>query len=258
MARTGTPETIARGGSPGPPPPVLVVGMHNSGTTLLARILDRGGLFLGGDGAHGENRFFRDEVNEGLVLGTGDRWSRLPIPSPEEVLSHVDAARALVATRWLERYRDLGYDGHSPWGFKDPRTCITLPLWLVLFPRAKVLHIARNPDDVAASLCRRRKRDVGVLRDFIHWRQLCLAYSGRVRGVAEGLAGRYLEIAYEGLCREPERVLPGAFAFAGIEWNEAVRDFAVAEVDPSRIGSAARGSLAWRWETLVRAIRGRR
>jgi hypothetical protein len=44
------------------------------------------------------------------------------------------------------------------WGWKDPRNSITLPVWLKLFPDARVIHIVRNGVDVAESLYRRQQR----------------------------------------------------------------------------------------------------
>jgi hypothetical protein len=41
------------------------------------------------------------------------------------------------------------------WGWKDPRCCLLLPLWLEMFPALKVVVIVRDPGSVAASLQRR-------------------------------------------------------------------------------------------------------
>jgi hypothetical protein len=59
---------------------------------------------------------------------------------------------------WEDYYTECGYNGKSKWGFKDPRLCVVLPLYLKLFPKAQVVHIRRNPNDVAASLGKRKKR----------------------------------------------------------------------------------------------------
>jgi len=42
--------------------------------------------------------------------------------------------------------------GHGPWGWKDPRNCITLPFWLELIPDLRVVICLRNPLEVAVSL----------------------------------------------------------------------------------------------------------
>ena len=44
------------------------------------------------------------------------------------------------------------------WGWKDPRTCFSLSLWLKIFPKAKVIYIQRNGVDVAQSLVVRNEK----------------------------------------------------------------------------------------------------
>ncbi len=39
-----------------------------------------------------------------------------------------------------------------PWGWKDPRTTFTLPIWLEIFPKTKIIHIMRHGVDVARSM----------------------------------------------------------------------------------------------------------
>jgi hypothetical protein len=53
-----------------------------------------------------------------------------------------------------------------PWGWKDPRNTFLLPLWLTIFPEAKIVHIYRNGIDIAQSLSLREgKRIEEVLSD---------------------------------------------------------------------------------------------
>src|SRR5205814_6378464 len=64
----------------------------------------------------------------------------------------------LGARRFLEGgLRQL----NAPWGWKDPRSTFTLPMWLRIFPNAKVVSIERNGVDVAESL---RAREVRILQ----------------------------------------------------------------------------------------------
>lgn len=52
------------------------------------------------------------------------------------------------------------------WGWKDPKNTFTLPLWMELFPEAKVLHVKRHGVDVAYSLHTRYRSFVnGVQRN---------------------------------------------------------------------------------------------
>lgn len=151
-------------------PPVIVVGMHRSGTSLLCRLLNQLGVHLGNDqgSINAESRHFR-ALNERILRAVGGRWNE---PGPvlealqssafrqtwttylrDHMLSGWGGFRYWGGQRWLELRR-----GASPplWGWKDPRTSLTLALWLGLFPQAHVVHIIRNGIDVAISLHRRQ------------------------------------------------------------------------------------------------------
>jgi hypothetical protein len=54
----------------------------------------------------------------------------------------------------------------QPWGWKDPLNTFTLPIWLHLYPQARVVDICRNGVDVAGSL---RRRSVRQLQEFNAW-----------------------------------------------------------------------------------------
>ncbi|WP_287130438.1 sulfotransferase [Candidatus Cyanaurora vandensis] len=56
-----------------------------------------------------------------------------------------------------------------PWGWKDPRNTFTLPLWLELFPSARVIHIHRDSPDVARSLLRRQQQILGRRAERYRW-----------------------------------------------------------------------------------------
>lgn len=224
--------------------------MHNSGTSILAEILHRHGLFLGANVRHHENRFFSLHVDDEMIMGGGDRWAQLPILTVDEVLAFKEEVGPYVQSHWLQDFRVWGYDGVSPWGFKDPRLCVLLPLYLEIFPEARVLHIRRDPDDVAASLSRRHKKAVGVVEDTEHWKRLCLAYAERVEFCRAHYDNEHYEIRYEELCREPERVTADLFDFVGLAFTSEARAFARDNLDRSRPGSAGRGTLGWRFANL--------
>jgi hypothetical protein len=150
--------------------PVIIIGMHRSGTSLLTRVLQQAGLFMGRGASRNEEAAFTNAVNGWLFRQASATWDR-----PESVdwlwkdeqlwpwlVDYVDgitrgpaSMRFLGPGRWW-RYR--GLDGVTgPWGFKDPRNTYTLPLWRALFPEARVIHIMRHGVDVAASLRARRQ-----------------------------------------------------------------------------------------------------
>ncbi|MCX7752019.1 MAG: sulfotransferase [Blastocatellia bacterium] len=66
--------------------------------------------------------------------------------------------------RNLLHYRSLArFD--RPWGWKDPRNVLTLPLWAELFPGAKIIYIVRHGVDVAQSLVVREQQ-------YLNWQRV--------------------------------------------------------------------------------------
>lgn len=215
--------------------PVLIVGMHNSGTSILAEILHKSGVFLGNNMNHYESYFFSVFINDRLIMGSDQSWASLPLMSVEKVMSYRDTVGSFITKHWIADYLQCGYDGNSMWGIKDPRLCVLLPLYLDIFPEAKVVHIRRNPDDVAASLCRRKKHGVGKLDNFAHWKQLTQAYTDRVIEYS-GKASAYHELEYEAFCRQSEAVMRSLFEFLDLPFTPETKDL-LSRVTPSRIGS---------------------
>lgn len=139
--------------------------MHRSGTTLLTSILEKMGLYVGfKNGENYESEFFHAE-NEKILNLVGGSWEN---PKNVKFLLENDALKKMhfeylekllksPATAeylgWFNyiKYRSL-YNIDFPWGWKDPVNTFTLPLWLELFPDAKVVHIKRHGVDVAQSL----------------------------------------------------------------------------------------------------------
>ena len=150
-------------------PPVILIGMHRSGTSLLAQLLEALGLFTGWRRAPNHEAGFFNRYNAWLLSSAGGRWDTpgaidhlladaegraLAVDYLRAKLSGPAAVEFLGPRRAL-RWRSLEAIG-EPWGWKDPRTTVTLPIWLELFPGARVLHLVRNGVDVAESLHRRQ------------------------------------------------------------------------------------------------------
>ncbi|MEM6391887.1 MAG: sulfotransferase [Planctomycetota bacterium] len=153
-----TPPTPTR---PGLSPPVIIVGMHRSGTTLVTQLLQHAGLHPGADlEKNAESRFFLN-CNRWLLQQAGGRWDH---PEPiQAVLDHSPLTDAFAASLQTllnsPRARRFRFpDASQPWGWKDPRNTWTLPLWLRLFPDARVVHVTRHGVDVARSLVTRNQR----------------------------------------------------------------------------------------------------
>lgn len=81
----------------------------------------------------------------------------------------------------------------GPWGWKDPRNTFTLPLWLDLFPRAKVIHIFRHGIDVAKSLSTRWEKSVRKRETRFQSRRRLYAVRPQTGGFAESYRCATLE-----------------------------------------------------------------
>lgn len=149
---------------PDSPTAIFVLGVHRSGTSAFARIVNLLGAEIGpnlmlpvvGDNPRGfwEPRDVVDRHDE-LLAAFGRSWSDLrPLPTGwRQTPAGRDAFRDLAAIA-AERFREAPL-----WLLKDPRLCLLLPLWLEvaagLGHRAACVLVSRHPMEVVASLARR-------------------------------------------------------------------------------------------------------
>ncbi len=164
--------------------PVIIVGMHRSGTSMLTRMLEQLGLFVGKKKEINHEALFFLWLNEWLLKQSGGAWDN---PKPIRHLLNntqvraltVDYIRYLIKTPRVVSYLGCGKylryrtpaNLDIPWGWKDPRNTFTLPIWLDLFPDAKVIHIYRNGIDVANSLKVRAEKSLQISKALYHKRK---------------------------------------------------------------------------------------
>ena len=153
--------------------PIIVIGMHRSGTSMVARMLEELGLFVGKRKMADHEPYFFLGLNDWMLRQCGGAWDQ---PEPIRYLLENDEVRALAGDyirSLMETPRVISFLGWRnyrrfrtpwnldfPWGWKDPRNTYTLPLWLDLFPNARVIHIYRHGVDVASSLKLRTDRAI--------------------------------------------------------------------------------------------------
>lgn len=215
--------------------PVLIIGMHNSGTSILAELIHKGGVFLGNNMSHYESHFFSIFINDLLIMKGGNNWAKLPIMSIDEVLSFKGTIGPFIKKYWIADYLQWGYDGISKWGIKDPRISVLLPLYLEIFPNAKIVHIKRDPNDVAASLCQRSKRGTGVVNDFNFWKKLAEAYVERISSCKEKIK-QYYELSYEDLCKNKYDCTKKLFNYLDISFTNDTH-LLLKKIKDTKIGS---------------------
>lgn len=265
-------------------PPVVVIGMHRSGTTLTARVLDRHGLFVGARQAAQHESSYFNKQNRWLLASAGGRWDT-PCAIDHlladtagkhlavEYLRLQQASPRAVEFLGLARYLRLRRIDRlaEPWGWKDPRTTVTLPLWLEVFPGARVLHVVRNGVDVAESLYRRqlagqsqaesrwnRLRPIYHLRSKKGWFGTSPRLTRRIEGFrlweeylgfaerhTSGLGDRVKTVRFEDMLARPSDILPQILEFCRLPARRQEVERTIATLRPER-SEAFRGQ-----ETLI-------
>jgi 2-polyprenyl-3-methyl-5-hydroxy-6-metoxy-1,4-benzoquinol methylase len=139
---------------------ICIAGMHRSGTSLVARVLHECGLHLGSQDEllppNAENRegFWENrrfvELNEELLATLGGSWHSPPVLARGW---EQDERLAALKRRAAELIRDLREN--EPWGWKDPRSSLTIRFWQELLPKLRVVQCVRDPIEVSESLERR-------------------------------------------------------------------------------------------------------
>ena len=145
--------------------PIIILGMHRSGTSMVTEFLQAQGLFIGKKLEDNHESVFFVDLNTQIMQRSSATWD---YPKPvldffacKDAVNMTAAALAEdLSSRQIKHFFNQGrLDTYTqPWGWKDPRTVFTLPLWLRLFPQAKLIYIVRNGIDVAKSLMVREKK----------------------------------------------------------------------------------------------------
>jgi hypothetical protein len=143
--------------------------MHRSGTSCLAGTLEEAGLHLG------------RVITEAPHNAKGNRENKLIMDLQEEVLVHSGGAWDVPPQRllWTDEHRRrrdaiIASYGDGSFGFKDPRTLLTLDFWLEALGSMDYVGSFRHPELVAQSLMARNGGDVE------RWLDLWCAYNTRL------------------------------------------------------------------------------
>lgn len=153
----------------------VILGMHRSATSLVAKGMSNI-IHLGhvndllppqADNPEGfyENMKFMD-LNNRILFKAGGNW--LEPPSHEAILKVKDEFQDEIKALVNE------FSGYELWGWKDPRTCLTISLFHEHLTNPHYVSIFRNPHEVANSL---NKRNQISKQKAI---RLCLEYNFRI------------------------------------------------------------------------------
>jgi len=216
-------------------PPLLILGVRRSGTTLLRVMLDRHSELAVPDESYFvpqlADRHLRRVDPDAFVddlrrLNTLAEWD-VPLNKVRARLSPAMPIGAAIATVYAVYAEE---QGKRRWGDKTPMYMQNLRLLEKLFPDALFVHLIRDGRDAALSFL---ELPAGlVTKTWMHprtpaefacqWRTEVAA----ARRLGQRIGSRYLEVRYEELVGDVEGVLRRICDFAWLGYEPAMADYA--------------------------------
>lgn len=179
--------------------------MHRSGTSLVAKLLEKAGIFMGVLKDHNYEALHFLSLNQQTLWKAGGDWTDPVVPQelywcylPADVLykEHfkVNSTLQKLSLQFAPK----------AWGWKDPRNTFTLPMWLTLFPEAKILKVERNTAAVLKSLQTRNNTKGEVFDERLNDERFCLTLIDKYQREANKYKSHpnYHEIKYDELIRK--------------------------------------------------------
>ena len=167
---------------------VFVLGMHRSGTSALARVLNLMGVDLGIDsetgGKDNQRGFWENPelvtINEDILKSINSSWQDLHSLPNQWWLSETMAP----FIRRIDQNIDRVFSKSTVWGLKDPRVCRLLPLWLPLLKQKNCqpsfICITRHPLEVMRSL--KTRNQFSSWKGYLLWLKYILEAEQGSRG----------------------------------------------------------------------------
>ena len=219
--------------------PIFMIGVERSGTTLVMAMLGchpriavpevvwyysrfRPYLFTFGDLCDDGN--FRTLASE-MVFGLKTPFWGMKVnvrTIVDEILSEVrERSFAGIYCAMFERYaREVG--GKPRWGEKTPYNLFFIEQILEDFPNAQFIYITRDGRDSSVDYMESAFGPTNIFCAADTWKT-CQNFVKRWR---ERLAaGQWMDVKYETLVREPERVLRGICDFIGEDYAAEMLEF---------------------------------
>lgn len=142
--------------------PVVVLGCHRSGTSLLSQALAAAGVDMGVSISTKKESALFLLLNIKVLEFLSCDWDE-----PELVLKMLDALEPeqrakltqVIETTVRSQFDEFfSTDIDSLWGFKDPRTVVLWQLYADAFANPRKIILTREVEDIASSLYRRSQK----------------------------------------------------------------------------------------------------
>jgi Sulfotransferase family len=217
-------------------PPLFLLGVRRSGTTLLRVILGRSPSIAIPDESyfipqlaarHRQGIDVSEFLDDLRRIGTLAEWGVRPGEVASRLVDGTAPGAAIAAV--FESYATQ--QGKTRWGDKTPLYMQYLPLLERLFPDALFLHLVRDGRNAAVSFL--AMPEGIVTRTWAHPKS-AVEFACQWRNEVEAAQSlgarlgpdRYLEVRYETLVAEPEATVQEICRFAELDYDSAMLAYA--------------------------------
>ncbi|MEX1032149.1 MAG: sulfotransferase [Cellvibrionaceae bacterium] len=192
---------------------ILILGMHRSGTSLVANLVAHSGISVGDElvkaSASNVDGHYEDkaivELNEEILGRAGFRWDEPP--SYQQALALDEGC-----VEKFQRYVNARSRQSETWAAKDPRLSLTIPILHPLLSNPHYIVCYRNENAVAESLGKRdgfsTSFSVGLKKRYDD-------------GIAQFFAANpdvpCLPVEYDNLLNNPRDTVTKLYEFMGVE-----------------------------------------
>ncbi|MCZ6693453.1 MAG: sulfotransferase, partial [Bacteroidetes bacterium] len=120
--------------------PIVIIGMHRSGTTILTRMLEDSGVYFGNIKDTNSESFFFQRLNNWIMRQSGTNWDSAEMEKNFDSEKEIEIMKVLAGQlRNIRRIEFLGWANlfkysdireiDFNWGWKDPRNTFTFSFW---------------------------------------------------------------------------------------------------------------------------------
>ncbi len=175
----------------------VVLGMHKSGTTLVAEILHKSGIQMinpnDGDPDYDTGNKYERISTALLNKKLLDCWDTYSL----DILPGELSAKALADFQEnVQQIVKEARSGTDNWGFKDPRTCLTYQQWQKHLPKHRLIVVYRHPAQVMKHYEKRnlRRKKLTILYKAL---KAWSIYNGQILKIVNNTTAEHIVINFE-------------------------------------------------------------
>ena len=183
---------------------ILVFGTQRSGSSLVTRLINMMGPYfsstntsIGFDSEKQKGFWERQDIvacNDAILKHFGCEWDRLASWS---MLSKKPKSKAKALVEADEEIKNIvaELDRNDSWVTKDPRLCLTFPLWKPSLEKPVAVVISRDPLETAMSI--KTRQETSLAYGLAVWEYYTIGILGSLRDIP------YIHLTHQELVSDP-------------------------------------------------------